>query len=123
MTDRDELLSTDLFYNVLSCLDTATLIQNKAVCKEWRDTCCTIISRKAPRPRQSFQTQKELREAVNKYCACRSCPDDAEMIAVTYGWPIGSWDVSNFTSMESLFFAILHSMKTLAHGMYRMSPI
>ena len=62
--------------------------------------------------KQAFQTNKELRDAIWLYCSCRGYypseddgfvvddwrvpqdDDEYDALAVTYGFPIGQWDVS-----------------------------
>src|SRR5687768_920713 len=97
------MLTRDLFYPILAYLDTATLIRQKAVCKEWQDVCSAVIAFKSPTPRKAFSTNKELRKAVRKYMKSTVQPEYAEEIASTYGWPIGQWDVSNVTDMSHVF--------------------
>jgi F-box-like len=90
-------LPEELFPSILSHLDVKTLIQKKQVCRIWRDTCTKAVDAKqTSTTRKAFSTNKELREAVKKYCGFNEAtksyspynPQDAEEIAQTYGYPI-----------------------------------
>src|SRR5687768_16584930 len=108
MTDQNVILSSlyssGLLHSILSYLDTATLIGKKTVCKEWCNISNTVISLKAPNPRQAFESTEELKRAVQEYVVDRiSDAGYAEAIASSYGWPIGCWDVSQITDMNAVF--------------------
>ena len=49
-----------------------------------------------------FKSKKELKDAVDKYCAKN--PEDMDVIAATYGYPIDKWNVSQITDMSTLFY-------------------
>jgi surface protein len=52
-------------------------------------------------PRLSFQTTQELYDAVDIYTAATDSTNSTA--AVTYGYPIGSWDVSQITDFSQVF--------------------
>eukprot|EP00978_Attheya_sp_CCMP212_P044198 scaffold303839_cov48-Attheya_sp.AAC.1 len=93
----------DLTPHILSFLDVPTLVRNKAVCRSWRRLFTEAVDRKAriSTTRRAFQSNQELRDAVNKYVKYDS--DDAEEFATTYGWPIDKWDVSNVDDFTKIF--------------------
>jgi surface protein len=101
-------LPEDLWLPILSHLDVKTLIEKKQVCRTWRHTCTEAIdAKRTPTTRKVFTTNKELCDAVKKYCGYNSqCdPHDAEEIAHTYGYPINKWDVSSLQDFDSIFYA------------------
>eukprot|EP00978_Attheya_sp_CCMP212_P000608 scaffold1178_cov52-Attheya_sp.AAC.1 len=94
----------DLTPHILSFLDVPTLVRNKAVCRSCKRLFTEAVDRKARSTHDSpraFQSNQELRDAVNKYEKYE--PDDAEEFATTYGWPIDKWDVSNVDDFTSIF--------------------
>eukprot|EP00978_Attheya_sp_CCMP212_P003706 scaffold7843_cov47-Attheya_sp.AAC.1 len=95
----------DLTPHILSFLDVPTLVRKKAVCRSWQRKFTKAVDRKSYRKasttRRAFQSNQELRDAVNKYV--KYDPDDAEEFATTYGWPIDKWDVSNVDDFTSIF--------------------
>src|SRR5687767_4791005 len=100
---NDVVIHTNVLFVVLSCLDTATLTSKKVVCVEWNDMCTAVIAAKVSKLKIPFQTRGELKEVVEKYMSSTTRPAEVEDIELTYGWPIGLWDVSNVTSMEDIF--------------------
>ena len=52
-------------------------------------------------PKQPFTNTPELHEAVSAYLRSQESPDSE--VASTYGWPIGSWDVSALTDFDQTF--------------------
>jgi hypothetical protein len=103
MIDCDNInkLCEDVFGEVLSFLDYPTLVQNKAVCRQWKQSCTLAIRQKLPNTPQAFQSNNELRTQVNRYMSATVAV--VEEIATTYGWPIDMWDVSNVFDFSSLF--------------------
>jgi Mycoplasma protein of unknown function, DUF285 len=104
LIERHSLLPDDLWLPILAYLDVKTLIEKKEVCRIWRVNCTEAIDAKqTATSRKSFSTNHELCQAVKKYCGYNQAtfsyspcdPLDAEQIAVTYGYPINKWDVSN----------------------------
>ena len=70
-------LPQELIPSILSHYDVQTLIEKKRVCRNWKQMCTNVIIAKR---RRAFQTNEELKDAVNKYC--RPCnPEEAEEIA------------------------------------------
>jgi surface protein len=86
---------------ILSFWDVPTLVQKKPVCHLWQRLCTRAIEEKAPTPRNAFNTQDELLDAVQKYTRYEA--GDAEGFAATYGWPIDKWDVSRIQNFSSIF--------------------
>jgi surface protein len=103
MTDCNNInkLCEDVFGEVLSFLDYPTMVQNKAVCRAWEQSCTLAIQWKLRNPPQAFRTTHELRTQVNRYMSATVAV--VEEIATTYGWPINSWDVSNVADFSFLF--------------------
>mmetsp|Transcript_18965 Transcript_18965/g.28844 ORF Transcript_18965/g.28844 Transcript_18965/m.28844 type:complete len:274 (+) Transcript_18965:110-931(+) len=92
-------LPNDLILVVFSFLDFVTLCCVKPVCKWWMES---IVDQSVERRlgKKTFVTREELKDAVLKYCICKSGVTNndnserfAESLARTYGWPIGKWDV------------------------------
>mmetsp|Transcript_41283 Transcript_41283/g.46920 ORF Transcript_41283/g.46920 Transcript_41283/m.46920 type:complete len:302 (+) Transcript_41283:225-1130(+) len=118
----------DLLSKILSLLDTVSLIQKKGVSVRWRKLCTYAIDSKlllssqyeeqnnasssslndtttinSTTKRKSFDNRYELRTAINDYIDSRSYPENAEIIARLYGWPIGKWDVSKIRDFSRVF--------------------
>mmetsp|Transcript_9610 Transcript_9610/g.10672 ORF Transcript_9610/g.10672 Transcript_9610/m.10672 type:complete len:213 (-) Transcript_9610:47-685(-) len=91
----------DLLLQIMSFLDVTVLVQNKAVCQNWKTLCTKSIDKKCVSKRK-FRGNKELRECVKRYL-CFS-PTDAEEFAQSYGWPMGRWDVSLVTNFSFIFY-------------------
>uniref|UniRef100_A0A7S2XHU2 BspA family leucine-rich repeat surface protein n=1 Tax=Attheya septentrionalis TaxID=420275 RepID=A0A7S2XHU2_9STRA len=94
----------DLTPHILSFLDVPTLVRNKAVSRSCKRLFTEAVDRRARSTHDSpraFQSNQELRDAVNKYEKYE--PDDAEEFATTYGWPIDKWDVSNVDDFTRIF--------------------
>lgn len=94
-----------LVEHALSFLDLQALLQIETVSTAWRGCCKRAIHAKLepngtgkPRP---FETKKELKDAVDKYCM--KDPKHMDAIAATYGYPIDKWNVSQITDMSGLF--------------------
>ena len=108
------LLDDDMLHLVLSHFDVQTLIEKKQVCHDWKRIGTQVIDAKQTK---SFVTNQELRRAVKKYCGYRDGrsyiynhdssaggnPDVAEEFAVTYGYPIAKWDVSELEDFSHVF--------------------
>jgi surface protein len=111
------LLPDDLLLPILSHLDVKTLIEKKEVCRSWRHTCTEAIDAKRTK---AFSTNKELCQAVRKYCGYiaheeddsdnddgnytgQCSPQVAEEFAQTYGYPINKWDVSAVQNFDGIF--------------------
>ena len=55
-------------------------------------------------PNKCFSDRDELKSAVNAYIGEDNCTaNDQCAVAQTYGWPIGTWCVSEVTDMTELF--------------------
>eukprot|EP00978_Attheya_sp_CCMP212_P018456 scaffold50490_cov52-Attheya_sp.AAC.3 len=96
----DDKVPEDVGRHILSFLDVPTLVRKKAVCRSWRILFTNTIRQKASTP-QAFQSSAELKAAVTKYTRYNLV--DAEEFAITYGWPIAQWDVSNIQDFNHLF--------------------
>jgi surface protein len=57
-----------------------------------------------PAPFSVFETKDQLRNAANDYLADNS---EGTLVALTYGWPIGVWDVSKIQDFSYLFATAL----------------
>jgi surface protein len=107
-------LPEELFVDIVSHWDVATLIEKKRVCLEWQQRCTDAIDAKRTKTTQkTFQTKDELQATVKKYCGYnkdtgeysqRCSREDAEEIASTYGFPINKWDVSNLQDFSEIFY-------------------
>jgi surface protein len=86
----------------LSFLDVKALLQKIKVNKTWQKLCERTIQDKCgsngPKP---FESKKELRDAIEKYCLY--LPECMEEIACMYGYPIDKWDVSQLQDMSEIF--------------------
>lgn len=91
---------TGLMLEILSFLNVPTLVRTKQVSKHWNGLCTNAIDAKCKTPKP-FQTNKELKEAVTKYC--HNGPTVLEQLACMYGYPIGKWNVSRVTDFEWIF--------------------
>ena len=96
-----------LLLNTLSFCDTSTLCQWKRVNKRWRELCLSVIDEKcrlnnANRKPKQFLSNKDLRDAVRKYCKYEA--ESMEEIACLYGFPINKWDVSQMTDFGHAFY-------------------
>jgi surface protein len=83
-----------------------TLLQTETVSKTWRKLCTKSLRNICCGFRTAFQSKQELKDTIRKYSLCKTghCDRDTmEEIAFTYGYPIGTWDVSQVTDMSSLF--------------------
>jgi surface protein len=120
----------DVFCDIASHWDVATLVDKQRVCRDWKQRCTDAIDAKRTETTQkAFSTKHELRTAVMKYCGyTESTPyyvnpivalhdevcqfsqvcsrEDAEEIATTYGWPINKWDVFNVQDLSRIFWNI-----------------
>ena len=124
-------LPPEILPDVLSHFDVKTLVEKKQVSKNWYTFCTGEIDTKRTK---AFQTNKELNDAVRKYCGCkdydkpdltgwtpraRHDADLAEEFACTYGYPMNNWDVSK---IEKTFMASLRpiyiSMRIFRHGKF-----
>jgi surface protein len=86
----------------LSFLDVKTLLQKEKVNKTWRQLCKKTIDDKCdPNGPKPFQSNQELRDAVEKYCEYEA--GSMEEIASTYGYPIDKWNVSQIKDMSMVF--------------------
>jgi surface protein len=96
-----------LVMHVLSFLDVKSLLQKERVDKTWRKLCRKAIYGKCgPNGPIAFQSRRELRDTVKKYCNYDLLA--MEEIACFYGYPINKWDVSQVEDMSHVF----ESMKT-----------
>ncbi|KAG7340999.1 fibronectin domain containing protein [Nitzschia inconspicua] len=92
-----------LLLYALSFLDVATLLQKQVVSNRWKELCNKAISAKCKGNRpKAFQSNKELRGVIRDYCKYE--PKCMEEIACTYGFPIGTWDVSKVTDFSMAFY-------------------
>ena len=96
----DDEVPEDVGRYIMSYLDVPTLVRKKAVCRSWQLLFTDMIHQKASTPK-AFQSREELKEAVEKYLKYNVV--DAEAFAITYGWPMGRWDVSNIQTFIGLF--------------------
>jgi len=104
---RDDIqweLPEELVHIIMSYWDVPTLIKNKAVCLTWKRICTAVIDDKAPIHRKAFLSGDELRSAVGNYSRCNAT--QAEEFAATYGWPIGNWDVSKVRDFSRVFLNV-----------------
>jgi Mycoplasma protein of unknown function, DUF285 len=86
----------------LAFLDTKSLLQKISVNKLWMNRCKKIIDAKCgDNGPKAFQSNQELRDAVEKYCHYNAT--EMEEIACTYGYPMDKWDVAQIQDMSSLF--------------------
>jgi surface protein len=91
-----------LLMYALSILDVKTLIQKETVNKTWRKLIKETIDAKCGQDRpKTFQSNKELRIAVERYCKYEAA--SMEEIACTYGYPMDKWDVSHLQDMSCVF--------------------
>jgi surface protein len=90
----------EMILEVLQYLDVPTLVEKKLVCRRWQRLCTAVVDSKR-KIQVAFETNQELRYAVQKYVDYNL--DDAEEFASTYGWPIGKWDVSNIQDFSFIF--------------------
>jgi surface protein len=97
----DDEVPEDVGRYIMSYLDVPTLVRKKAVCRSWQLLFTDKIHQKASTPK-AFQSREELKEAVEKYLKYNVV--DAEAFAITYGWPMGRWDVSNIQDFSFLFY-------------------
>jgi surface protein len=100
-------LPEELIPSILAHYDVRTLIEKKQVSRNWRQLCTSVIhaKRTTSSTGKVFETNRELRDAVQRYCDDDACtPDAAEEIAQTYGWLIGQWDVSNLQDFSYIFY-------------------
>jgi hypothetical protein len=93
-------LPEDVGCHIVSFLGVPTLVQKKVICRSWRALFTDTIERKAPVPK-AFESGDQLRMAVKRYA--RYDPKDAEDFATTCGWPIARWDVSNVEVLNHVF--------------------
>eukprot|EP00978_Attheya_sp_CCMP212_P030960 scaffold115598_cov36-Attheya_sp.AAC.2 len=70
------------------------------LCRSWKVLFTNAIRQKASTPK-AFQSNRELKEAVDKYSKYNLV--DTEEFAQTYGWPIDRWDVANVEDFSQLF--------------------
>eukprot|EP00978_Attheya_sp_CCMP212_P039146 scaffold201029_cov63-Attheya_sp.AAC.1 len=96
----DDVVPEDVGRHILSFLDVPTLVRKKAVCRSWQILFTNAIRQKAPTPK-AFQSEAELKEAVNKYTKYNLA--DADDGKVSFIENISSWNTSNVRSMEYMF--------------------
>eukprot|EP00546_Thalassionema_frauenfeldii_P006749 CAMPEP_0178917012 /NCGR_PEP_ID=MMETSP0786-20121207/12997_1 /TAXON_ID=186022 /ORGANISM="Thalassionema frauenfeldii, Strain CCMP 1798" /LENGTH=217 /DNA_ID=CAMNT_0020590489 /DNA_START=117 /DNA_END=767 /DNA_ORIENTATION=- len=96
---NDIALPEDTFFVVFDFSMFQTLCRVKTVCKWWMKKIDTAILFRVGR--KQFITNKQLREAVRRYCFEKKY--NSEELARTYGWPIGKWDVSQVTDFSYIF--------------------
>ena len=117
----------ELMHAIFSHFDVKTLVEKKIVCRNWRQICTEAIDAKRTK---AFETNKELTDAVDKYCGYRDCDHPifcgnphirptqwitwphydavlAEEFASTYGYPMNKWDVSNVEDFSNIFSGYL----------------
>jgi surface protein len=95
-----------LVVHALSFLDVKSLLQKERVNKTWRKLCKETIKTKcSPHGPKPFQSNQELRDAIDKYCKCEASA--MEDITSAYGYPIDSWDVSQIEDMYAIFCCTL----------------
>lgn len=92
-------------------LDVATLVEKKQVNKEWKELCAKAIVAKC-KSAHPFQSNKELKEAVEKYC--QNDPLEVDQLACTYGYPIDKWNVSQVTDFSYVFFCHRHFNESIS---------
>jgi surface protein len=91
-----------LLIYALSFLEFKSLLQKEIVNKTWRQLIKDIIDAKCGQHGpKAFQSKRELRKAVEKYCKYEAA--SMEEIACTYGYPMDKWDVSQLEDMSGLF--------------------
>ena len=113
-------LPPEILPDVLSHFDVKTLVEKKQVSKNWYTFCTGEIDTKRTK---AFQTNKELNDAVRKYCGCKDYDkpdltgwiprarydaDLAEEFACTYGYPMNNWNASKVEDFYGLFAAYIH---------------
>jgi hypothetical protein len=92
-----------LVVHTLSFLDVKSLLQKERVNKTWRKLCRKTYKGKCgPDGPTPFQSNQELRDTICTYCRCRAA-SAMEGVAVTYGYPIDTWDVSQIENMNGVF--------------------
>lgn len=94
------ILPNELLRSILSYACTAALVHMKQVNRRWKELCTHAIDRKRT-GRVHFHTTRELKKTIRKYV--RYQWEDAEMFAVTYGFPMNNWDVSHLTDLSYVF--------------------
>jgi F-box-like len=122
-------LPQEIFLDIASHWDVATLAEKKRVCRDWKQLCTDAIDSKRT-TQKAFSTSDEIQATVKKYCGYHEksrwysqlCSrEDAEEIATTYGWPMNKWDVSNIQDFSSLFRENWgFNQDFFRRGMYRM---
>jgi Mycoplasma protein of unknown function, DUF285 len=91
-----------LVVHALSFLDVKILLQMECFNKTWRQLCeKTIDDKCGHNGPKAFQSNQELRDAVENYCMYEV--GSMEEIACTYGYPIDKWNVSQVEDMSSIF--------------------
>lgn len=113
----------ELMVYTFGFLDTVTLIQKaKPICKRFRKfgtktidlKCCCHNNNISSKKKKSFETNQELRDAVDLYAQVKRysygyyhnpCDPNVfeEKIVSTYGYPIDKWDVSHITDFSNTF--------------------
>jgi surface protein len=124
LLDPLQILEDDLAQRVLSFLDVVTLVGTKRVNRRWRELCTAAIDGKCHNPKH-FESNKELRDAVEQYCS--KDPEAVERLAVIYAYPINKWNVSLLTDFSEIFSNQLEFNESIrlwdvsnATNMYRM---
>ena len=103
-------LPEEMLLPIFSHWEVKTLLEKKRVCRSWRQPCTEAINAKKT---MAFTTSQELCQAARRYCGYHEdlhqglprrhdrhsyhhyhSPDEAEVFAQTYGWPMNQWVVS-----------------------------
>jgi len=115
---RDVLLSNDLLLEILSYWDVVLITQKMIICRTWRLVSTLAIDCKIQGGiRRRIVRSRELNELVRRYMKFKTKPTKAsssiikdamrreqvELIANTYGWPIGRWDISQIRIFSNIF--------------------
>eukprot|EP00546_Thalassionema_frauenfeldii_P011812 CAMPEP_0178906524 /NCGR_PEP_ID=MMETSP0786-20121207/6876_1 /TAXON_ID=186022 /ORGANISM="Thalassionema frauenfeldii, Strain CCMP 1798" /LENGTH=273 /DNA_ID=CAMNT_0020578247 /DNA_START=152 /DNA_END=973 /DNA_ORIENTATION=+ len=93
-------LPEDVLLVLFSFIEFPLLCRIKPVCQRWMarvDRAIVIRQQNS----KAFTSHPELIAAVHKYYYDKV--KHAEILARTYGWPIGKWDVSRVTNFTDVF--------------------
>ena len=96
--DKDEMV-----LHTMSFLGASALVKLQGVCKKWQGLSKKVINKNFPAKR-AVLTNRELRNAVEKYCQYN--PKIMDEVAPIYGFPINRWNVSQLEDFSRIFYCM-----------------